>query len=123
MKKRKSIITGISIMLASSVLIGCGETNTPEAPLAFEKLDIQKDKLTLKTGDEQDLKFVVKANKEEFEEKVQWTSSDTSVATVDENGRVKAIAPGTAIITAKIGDLTDTCTIKVSDNNKVKKYK
>ena len=119
MKKRKSIITGISLMLASSVLIGCGETNTPEAPLAFEKLDIQKDKLTLKTGDEQDLKFVVKANKEEFEEKVQWTSSDTSVATVDENGRVKAIGPGTAIITAKIGDLTDTCTIKVSDNEPI----
>ncbi len=31
---------------------------------------------------------------------VNWTSSDTSVATVDENGNVTAVAPGTATITA-----------------------
>ena len=31
---------------------------------------------------------------------LNWSSSDTKVATVDENGRVKAIAPGEATITA-----------------------
>ena len=116
MKKRKSIITGISLLLASSVLIGCSNNNPPEAPLVFEKLDIQKDKVTLTTGDEQDLSLIVKANKEEYEEKVVWTSSDPSVATVDENGKVKAIKVGTAVITAKIGELTDICNVTVTDD-------
>lgn len=34
------------------------------------------------------------------------TSSNSQVATVDGNGNVKAIAPGTAIITAKVGEKT-----------------
>lgn len=33
-----------------------------------------------------------------------WTSSDTSVATVNENGTVKAVAPGTAVIRATAND-------------------
>ena len=116
MKKRKSIITGVSLLLASSVLIGCSNNNPPEAPLVFEKLDIQKDKVTLTTGDEQDLSLIVKANKEEYDEKVVWTSSDPSVATVDEHGHIVAIKVGTTTITAKIGDLVDTCLVTVSDN-------
>jgi uncharacterized protein YjdB len=42
-----------------------------------------------------------------------WTSSDTSVATVDGTGLVTAVAPGTATITAGIGTLMDTATITV----------
>lgn len=34
------------------------------------------------------------------------TSSNTQVATVDNSGNVRAVAPGTATITAKIGDKT-----------------
>lgn len=45
---------------------------------------------------------------------VVWTSSDESVATVDENGLVTAHRPGTAVITASAGDLSDSCTVTVS---------
>ena len=34
----------------------------------------------------------------------QWTSSDISVADVDDNGNVTAVSPGTASITAKVDD-------------------
>ena len=44
---------------------------------------------------------------------VTWSSSDETVATVDANGLVKAIAPGTAVITAKAGDKSATCTLTV----------
>ena len=44
---------------------------------------------------------------------VTWSSSDPSVATVDQNGRVTALHEGTAAITAKAGDYTATCTITV----------
>ena len=41
-----------------------------------------------------------------------WTSSDQSVVTV-QNGVVTAVAPGTAVITAKADDASGTCTVKV----------
>lgn len=45
---------------------------------------------------------------------VTWKSSNPAVATVDANGVVKAVANGTATITAKAGDKTATCTVKVN---------
>ena len=47
--------------------------------------------------------------------KVVWSSSNASVATVDENGLVKAISPGNATIkvTTEEGGFTDTCEITV----------
>ena len=46
--------------------------------------------------------------------RAQWTSSDEAVATVDKNGVVTAVAPGTATITAKCGLLTTTCAVTVT---------
>ncbi len=47
---------------------------------------------------------------------VTWTSSDSTVATVDQNGLVTALARGTAVITATTvdGGKTATCTVTVS---------
>lgn len=42
-----------------------------------------------------------------------WTSSDTSVATV-KNGVITAVGGGTATITAKSGDISDTCKVTVT---------
>lgn len=44
---------------------------------------------------------------------VTWTSSDEKVATVDENGNVKAVGVGTATITAKAGRKTVTFKLTV----------
>ena len=44
---------------------------------------------------------------------VTWSSSDKGVATVDNNGKVTAVAAGTAIITAKAGDKEATCVVTV----------
>ncbi len=46
---------------------------------------------------------------------VTWSSSDTSVATVDENGVIKGIKQGTAVITCKINDtISHTCQVTVN---------
>ena len=49
---------------------------------------------------------------------VTWSSSNPSVATVDNSGNVKAISPGSTIIkaTSNDGGYTDTATIEVTSN-------
>ena len=47
---------------------------------------------------------------------VEWTSSDESIVTV-EGGKVTAVAPGTATITATIGSKTASCEVSVESNN------
>ena len=42
-----------------------------------------------------------------------WTSSDETVATVDENGKVYGKNVGTAVITCTVGDKKDTCLVTV----------
>lgn len=51
-----------------------------------------------------------------YNKNVMWDSSDDMVATVDQNGLVKAVKAGTATITAKTedGGLTATCTVTVT---------
>lgn len=49
---------------------------------------------------------------------IEWSTSDSRVATVDNNGEVTAVASGTAIITAKTvyGDFTASCTVTVTNS-------
>ncbi len=45
---------------------------------------------------------------------VAWSSSDPSVAIVDQNGNVIAVADGEALITATAGSVSASCTVTVS---------
>ncbi len=61
-------------------------------------------------------------NPEETAEGAVWASDNESVATVDENGLVKPVAPGTAVITASKNAVTASCIVTVvpgsgGDNN------
>lgn len=51
-------------------------------------------------------------------QEVSWTSSDSTVATVDDGGNVAPVAPGTATITAttRDGALTATCKVTVKQH-------
>ena len=53
---------------------------------------------------------------------VAWSSNNTAVATVDQNGVVKAIAPGTATITATVDGKTASCTVTVTATPQRKIY-
>lgn len=48
--------------------------------------------------------------------KIKWSSSNTAVATVDENGNVYAAGRGSAVITAESADgkISDTCNVTVN---------
>lgn len=48
---------------------------------------------------------------------LSWTSSDESIATVSETGLVTAVSSGTTTITVCSGNITDTCTVVVSEHS------
>ena len=45
---------------------------------------------------------------------VHWSSAETSIATVDQNGTITAVLPGNTTITAMIGMQTATCQVTVN---------
>ncbi len=53
---------------------------------------------------------------------VVWDSSKDEVATVDTNGNVIAVAPGTATITATAGNFSDECVVTVKCSHSVKVF-
>ncbi len=55
-----------------------------------------------------------------YNNEVQWESSDNSVVTVSDNGVVTALKEGSAVITASIGTIADTCNITVSKKEETK---
>lgn len=78
-------------------------------------LSLDKDTLRLAVGASDTLTASV-LPEDATDKAIIWTSSDPAVATVDENGVVKAIAKGTATITATAADDRDVeaaCTVTV----------
>ncbi len=76
---------------------------TVKNPVKVTKVKLNKKKVKLSTGQTYTLKATIKPKKA-TNKNVKWTSSNTSVATVDSNGNVTAIAPGKATITCKAKD-------------------
>lgn len=78
-------------------------TSVCENPIAVTGVTVTPNTLTLSEGNSQQLTAtVVPANASDTS--VNWSSSNTAIATVDTNGVVNAIAQGTAIVTATTTD-------------------
>ena len=75
-------------------------------------ISLDQTSATIVVGDELALKATV-APDNATDKKVTWSSSDASIATVDENGKVTAVSPGNADITAKAGDYSAVCAVTV----------
>ena len=135
MKKRFALAVNVTTAIALG-LVGCGvkvtNISVPEAatlekgesitlPVNFGTEDAPAETPVIATGESataetaaQDEKIAKAAEKLTL----AWTSSDESVATVDETGTVTAVAAGEAEITAAVKDteMQDVCviTVKVS---------
>ena len=84
--------------------------------ILVESVVLDKAEVVLNIGEDTQLNATV--NPENATNKnVIWTSSDETVAKVDENGKVKAIGSGEAIVTVTTidGAKTATCNIKVKE--------
>ena len=67
---------------------------------AVRKITLDNTKLEMSVGDEKTLKATVEGYTTASNGKVVWTTSDKTLATVDENGKVIALKAGTVKITA-----------------------
>ena len=79
--------------------------------IPVSSVEISQPALTLVEGDEATLSATV-LPADATDPSVTWSTSDASVATVS-GGKVKAVAPGKATITAKAGEKEATCTVTV----------
>lgn len=86
-------------------------TVTVTVPITSVSLD--RTSIELTEGGSTTLVATVKPD-DATDKKVTWSSANTSVATVDQNGKVTAIIEGTTTISAKAGDRTATCAVKVN---------
>ncbi len=77
-----------------------------------EGVTLDKNSLVFTFGDEPK-QLTATLSPENTTDEVTWSSSDEAVATVSDKGVVTAVAPGTAVITAKAGTKAATCTVTV----------
>ncbi len=77
---------------------------------------ITSEKTEINIDDELNLSVKVMSGDEELElAELVWTSSNEEIATVDENGKVKAISAGTVTITVSADGVTSTIEITVKE--------
>ena len=93
---------------------GVPEAWTAKKIVLVESVTLGKTELALVVN-EADVTLTATVKPDDATDKtVTWTSSNPAVATVDANGKVHAVAEGTATITAQAGDKTATCKITVT---------
>jgi len=120
----------ILIMLISLTFMACGGNGLGSAggaggdassgggsAQANEPLTIYPSLLIVPLGQHVTLQATAKGDKA-----VTWSSSDTSVATIDENGRLSPVAEGETIITVALADdasVTDACGVRVTSGGNI----
>ena len=108
-----AIAEGTSNITASAGgKIGTCVVTVSKKVIAVSSIELNKADLALVEEEEFTLVATVKPD-DATDKTVFWSSSDSSVATVAE-GKVKAHKEGTAIITAKAGDKTASCSVTVA---------
>ena len=112
MKVHHFLFSAICILLMAS---SCQKE--PQV-IKVESVALNTTSLTIVEGESQSLTATVSPSNAD-NKKVTWSSSNSSVATVDDRGTVTAVAAGTATITAKSEDGGKTATCSVTVNSKV----
>lgn len=97
----------VTALLSSAVFAGCntGELVNPVL------LELDRSNMKMTVGQSQQLNAVLKGSDEDC----LWKTADASVATVDQNGLVTAVAAGKTVITVQAGEVSTDCNVEVVD--------
>ena len=104
--KSMKFLSALSVAVLGAV--ACTKTQAPE----LEGVTVEPSQITVVKGETAELSFAV-TPKDASWEGVYWQSSDETVATVDQDGVVTAVATGTAEISVHVDSFNDVCTVTV----------
>ena len=103
----KSIVRILAMLALLAAFVGCDQL-AEQVTVTLNKGLISN----LPVGSEQTLTATV--TPEEFSASVVWSSDNEEVAVVSKEGVVTGVAPGEAVITAKVGESSATCKVVVT---------
>lgn len=86
--------------------------NITGEPILVESVALNRNELSMEAGSQAVLKVTV-TPADAAEPKVTWRSSNDQIAEVDETGKITAVKPGKAVITAQAGEKTAQCQVVV----------
>lgn len=110
-----------SIIWADNIFVGVGDNGTvitgTKKEIVITKISLNNKNLIINIGEAKGL--VASTSPAEASQGLIWSSSDDSIATVDDNGMVKGIKGGKVRITAAApnGDISDYCDIVVNGSS------
>ena len=104
--------SSVIALLAAFAFVLFPSCEKPETVVAVESVALNKTDLTLEVGTSATLTVTILPDNA-ADKAVSWSSSNDAVATVSETGTVTAIAEGRAVITAKVGQKSASCTVTV----------
>lgn len=107
--KVKNILAGVCGLAA--LFCSCTKNEPVQKPVAVEEVKLDA-AVRVPRGGEKQLVAVVLPEGATYDA-VVWSSDDETVATVDENGLVKAVGRGETKIKAAVGEKSAECTVTV----------
>ncbi len=111
----KGEVKAVGVGTATITASLAGKSDTVKVTVNNPLTGITLDKTTLALEKNQSATLKVKYNPEDTTDSktVKWESSDSTVAKVDQNGKVTAIKDGSATIKATVGKFTAECAVTV----------
>ena len=115
---QSGVITGLKgtqnpVTITATLPNGKSATSSVTVVVLLNDISLNKSAATLNKGESETLTVSYDPEDTSEEKAVTWESSATNVATVDSTGKVTAVGPGTAVITATVGTHSKICTITV----------
>ena len=104
---------GYSVRCVQDLGNGEGGENSDDNPVCVEQISLDKTSLIMYPATSYELVATIEPV-EVTNPTLTWSSSDETVAKVDQTGKITTVSDGTATITAlAVGGVSATCTIKV----------
>ena len=103
------LATAAILAMASFLFISCGPVEPAVVPVS--RVSLNNNSLTLAIGD--DATLIATVVPTTTTETVIWESSDETVVSVTQNGRIRGVSQGTATVTVTVSDKSASCLVKV----------
>ncbi len=115
----KEMIIFFSLVMLLGIQSCSNEKEEPVGPIEVSAISVNPPAVSLKVGESTELSVAVTPS-DAADKTIVWTTSDAKIASVD-NGKVSALAAGTANITAtsKSGNKTSVCVVTVGQETEV----